>query len=115
MEKNKSSSPRARNVQKVPDSNSSLCSCGTAKEIPCQKCRDLTIYSCLYLVNVWDKTSAQYTHRVQNNPPKQGCGGPGRELFSKETKIVDVSDKDRAARPLANKCHDRVRKLDEQS
>jgi len=52
---------------------------------------------------------------VQNNPPKQGCGGPGRELFSKETKIVDVSDKDRAARPLANKCHDRVRKLDEQS
>lgn len=115
MEKNKSSSPRASNVQKVPDSNSSLCSCGTAKEIPCQKCRDLTIYSCLYLENVWDKTSAQYTHRVQNNPLNNDAEDQGGSFFQKRQKIVDVSDKDRAARPLANKCHDRVRKLDELS
>lgn len=35
-----------------------------------------------------------------------------RLFFSKETKIVDVSSKDRAARPLANKCYVRVRRLD---
>lgn len=48
------------------------------------------------------------------DPPETRYGewGRERELFSKKrAKIVDVSGKDRAARPLANKCHVRVRKL----
>jgi hypothetical protein len=45
--------------------------------------------------------------------PTRNKDAEGKRAFSKETKIVDVLGKDRAARPLANKCHVRVRMLDD--
>lgn len=124
-ENEKSSSPRAQNVQSSTPCETpryAVVWYSERKASLAKARRDLAVNDCPYRQTKtygWGNERALNSRIVckTGDPPETRYGEWGRGSFfsKKRAKIVDVSGKDRAARPLANKCHDRVRKLDEQS